>query len=117
MSGINTFRHLHGRLKKYTYHGEKAERWGESCDRVDLEIVSRSLGRVLGVWDSVEERAGSDHIPLSIVLDVVKLGDKCAAPSQPIWIFDRDFLARLTMEFRSKPFVFALFNLFEQTSL
>jgi exonuclease III len=81
MRGIDTFRHLHGGLRKYTYHGEKAERWGESCDRVDLGIVSRSLVEGVRValvgaeiWENVEERGGSDHVPLSVVLDVGKLG-------------------------------------------
>lgn len=80
MRGIDTFRHFHGGLRKYTYHGEPAERWGESCDRVDLGIVSRSLvegcrGAVVGaeIWESVEKRGASDHVPISIVLDVGKL--------------------------------------------
>jgi exonuclease III len=82
MRGIDTFRHLHGGLRKYTYHGEKSERWGESCDRVDLGIASKSLvegvrGALVGaqIWESVEERGESDHVPLSVVLDVGKLGD------------------------------------------
>ena len=78
LKGIDTFRYLHGSLRKYTYHGEGAERWGENCDRVDLGIVSRSLvqrGALVGaeIWDTVKERGGSDHVPLSIVLDVGKL--------------------------------------------
>jgi exonuclease III len=80
MRGIDTFRHFHGGLRKYTYHGEKAERWGESCDRVDLGIVSRSLvegvkGKLVGaqIWESIQDRGGSDHVPLSVILDVGKL--------------------------------------------
>lgn len=80
MRGIDTFRHFHGGMRKYTYHGEKAEKWGESCDRVDLGIVSRSLvegvkGALVGaeIWETVEERGGSDHVPLSVILDVGKL--------------------------------------------
>ena len=80
MRGIDTFRHFHGGLRKYTYHGEPAEEWGDKCDRVDLGIVSRSLvesvrGALIGadIWDTVEERGGSDHVPLSIVLDIGKL--------------------------------------------
>ncbi|KAG0648966.1 Apurinic endonuclease-redox [Hyphodiscus hymeniophilus] len=80
MNGIDTFRYFHGGLRKYTYHGESAERWGENCDRVDLGIVSRSLvekvrGALVGaeIWDSVEERGRSDHVPLSIILDVGRL--------------------------------------------
>lgn len=80
MRGVDTYRHFHGGLRKYTYHGEKAERWGESCDRVDLGIVSRTLvedvsGALVGaeIWESVTERGGSDHVPISVVLDVGKL--------------------------------------------
>jgi hypothetical protein len=69
-------------LRKYTYHGEPAEDWGDMCDRVDLGIVSRSLvesvrGPLIGadIWDTVEERGGSHHVPLSIVLDIGKLGE------------------------------------------
>lgn len=70
----------------YTYHGEKAEEWGTSCDRVDLGVVSHGLigegngqlkrtqMRLAGadIWESIEERGGSDHVPISVVLD---LGD------------------------------------------
>ena len=43
MRGVDTFRRFHGGLRKYTYHGESAGRWGMNCDRVDLGIVSRSF--------------------------------------------------------------------------
>lgn len=76
MRGIDTFRHFYGGKRKYSYHGEKEEDWGRSCDRVDLGIVSRNLvegrGGLLGadIWESVEERGHSDHVPIGIVLDL-----------------------------------------------
>lgn len=79
MRGIDTFRHFYGGKRKYSYHGEKAEEWGRSCDRVDLGIVSRSLveGRgglvVADIWESVEERGHSDHVPIGVVLDLERL--------------------------------------------
>jgi exonuclease III len=81
MRGVDTFRHFHGGTRKYSYHGEAKERWGESCDRVDLGIVSRSLvegkgrGALVGadIWESVVERGASDHVPISVVLNVGKL--------------------------------------------
>lgn len=39
--GVDVFRALHGKTRKYTYH--PYVEWGSSCDRVDLIIVSRSL--------------------------------------------------------------------------
>jgi exonuclease III len=86
MKGVDSWRWIHGKRMGYTYHGEKAEEWGTSCDRVDLGVVSHGLigegngelkrtqMRLAGVdiWESIEERGGSDHVPISVVLD---LGD------------------------------------------
>jgi exonuclease III len=91
MKGVDTWRWSKGEKRGYTYHGEKEEEWGRSCDRVDLGIVSRKmvewkegglkaneLGRLRGgvqlleaeIWETVEERGHSDHVPISVVLDV-----------------------------------------------
>lgn len=78
MCGIDVFRHLHGDTKKFTYH-PRGRRWGESCDRVDLIVVSRSLvdeaGAVTGtdICDSPLDRGHSDHVPLWIAVDFSKL--------------------------------------------
>lgn len=86
MKGVVSWRWIHGKRTGYTYYGEKAEEWGTSCDRVDLGVVSHGLVgegngqlkrtqmRLAGadIWESIEERGGSDHVPISVVLD---LGD------------------------------------------
>lgn len=79
MKGVDTWRHVHGEMRGYTYHGESAEEWGRNCDRVDLGILSRAFverGALVGaeIWESVEERGGSDHVPLEVVLDIGVLG-------------------------------------------
>lgn len=83
MKGIDSWRWIHGQKRGYSYHGEQVEEWGRSCDRVDLGVVSRCLvgegveGAKKGmrliqaeIWESVEERGGSDHVPISVVLDL-----------------------------------------------
>ena len=72
MRGVDIFRHLHGQEKKYTYH-PRGTPWGESCDRVDLIVVSRSLVDAdlvvaTDILNSPEERGHSDHVPLYIAL-------------------------------------------------
>lgn len=80
MKGTDTFRRLHNEKRGYSFHGEKAEEWGSSCDRVDLGIVSRGLvdnGVLVGaeIWESVVERGHSDHVPIGVVLDLGKFPD------------------------------------------
>ncbi|KAH7419395.1 exodeoxyribonuclease III [Cadophora sp. MPI-SDFR-AT-0126] len=75
MRGVDSWREIHGEKRGYSYHGERAEEWGRSCDRVDLGIVSSGLverGGLVGadIWESVMERGGSDHVPIGIVLDM-----------------------------------------------
>jgi exonuclease III len=96
MKGIDSWRWIHGDRRGYSYHGEKAEGWGISCDRVDLGVGSRGLigegneelkgtrMRLVGanIWESIEERGGSDHVPISVVLD---LGEIEVGP-----VMDRD---------------------------
>jgi hypothetical protein len=67
--------------------GERIEDWGRSCDRVDLGIVSRGLiaereeengmgiqMRLIGaeIWETIKERGGGDHVPISVVLAMRK---------------------------------------------
>jgi exonuclease III len=76
--GVDTFRHLRGNTKGYTYHGEKAEEWGRSCDRVDLGIVN---GKVVDagalvkadIFETIEDRGGSDHVPIGVEIDLTRL--------------------------------------------
>ncbi|CAJ2509196.1 Uu.00g142220.m01.CDS01 [Anthostomella pinea] len=64
--GIDTFRHVHGDERRYSYHG-RGRKWGSSCDRVDLILASRSLARRVvdaGICDSPRDRGPSDHVPV-----------------------------------------------------
>ncbi|KEF58733.1 uncharacterized protein A1O9_06659 [Exophiala aquamarina CBS 119918] len=74
MRGVDIFRHLHGEEKKYTYY-PRGKVWGESCDRVDLIVLSRSLVEAdlvasTDIFNSPVERGHSDHVPLCIALDI-----------------------------------------------
>ncbi|KAL2075488.1 hypothetical protein VTL71DRAFT_431 [Oculimacula yallundae] len=74
MKGVDSWRWVHGNKRGYSYHGEKAEEWGQSCDRVDLGILSKGLverGGLIGaeIWESALERGGSDHVPIGVMLD------------------------------------------------
>lgn len=67
--GVDVFRALRGKERKYTYHPRGENEWGSSCDRVDLIIASKSLyenGGIYdtGILDSPQERGTSDHVPL-----------------------------------------------------
>ncbi|KAJ0123024.1 hypothetical protein J7T55_011486 [Diaporthe amygdali] len=74
--GIDVFRAIRGKERRYTYHPTTENEWGSSCDRVDLIIASQNLyemGRLsdTGILDSPQERGTSDHVPLWVK---VKLG-------------------------------------------
>lgn len=63
---VDTFRHLHPEQKSYTYY-PRTKVFGESCDRVDLIMISRTLKETLkdaGMLESPSERGPSDHVPL-----------------------------------------------------
>ena len=63
---IDTFRHLHPEQKSYTYY-PRTKSFGESCDRVDMILISRSLKdnlKAAGMHETASERGPSDHIPL-----------------------------------------------------
>ncbi|KUJ21602.1 DNase I-like protein [Mollisia scopiformis] len=73
MHAIDSWRWIHGNKRGYSYHGEKAEDWGSSCDRVDLGMVTRGIvdrKALVGaeIYESVLDRGGSDHVPISLVL-------------------------------------------------
>lgn len=68
---IDTFRHLHPDQKSYTYY-PRTRTFGESCDRVDLILISKKLGARLvraGMHETIAERGPSDHVPLYAYLD------------------------------------------------
>ncbi|KAK7750776.1 hypothetical protein SLS62_007328 [Diatrype stigma] len=66
LDGIDTFRHLHGSERRYSYYPRNRP-WGTSCDRVDLIIASRALsGSIVaaGICDNPRDRGPSDHCPV-----------------------------------------------------
>lgn len=72
LQAIDSFRHLNPDTKKYTYHPRNRE-WRSSCDRVDLILVSRTLGPSLlraDILESPAERGPSDHVPHFVELQL-----------------------------------------------
>jgi exonuclease III len=70
--GLDTFRHVHGNERKYSYY-PRTRPWGSSCDRVDLILASRTLDRFLaaaGICDSPRDRGPSDHCPVWVEIGV-----------------------------------------------
>lgn len=69
--GVDVFRALRGKERRYTYHPRSGDDWGSSCDRVDFIVVSKALvdgKRVLetDILDSPQERGTSDHVPITV---------------------------------------------------
>lgn len=69
--GVDVFRALRGKERRYTYHPRSGDDWGLSCDRVDFIVVSKALvdvERVLesDILDSPQERGTSDHVPITV---------------------------------------------------
>ncbi|KAK0299428.1 hypothetical protein LTS00_001871, partial [Friedmanniomyces endolithicus] len=63
---VDTYRKLHPTTRGYTYY-PRGRIFGESCDRVDMIIVSKSLGAYVseaGILETAAERGPSDHVPL-----------------------------------------------------
>lgn len=63
---IDTFRHLHSSQKSYTFY-PRSKPFGESCDRVDMILVSQTLKDNLkeaGMHETTGDRGPSDHVPL-----------------------------------------------------
>ncbi len=81
---VDSFRHMHGDERKYSYRS-RGVKWGASCDRVDLILVSGKAvgGAVSGeeqpvrhpsiveadVLDNELERGPSDHVPIYVTLN------------------------------------------------
>lgn len=68
---IDTFRYLHPEQKSYTYY-PRSKTFGDSCDRVDMILVSEALKgnlREAGMHETPSERGPSDHVPLYVQLD------------------------------------------------
>lgn len=70
-NGVDIFRALRGKERRYTYHSRSGDDWGSSCDRVDFIVVSKALvdaERVVDtdILDSPQERGTSDHVPISM---------------------------------------------------
>ena len=78
MRGVDVFRRLRGKQKKYTYHSPHGP-WGASMDRVDLVIASRELVNTAGavvdcdICDNQADIGHSDHVPLFIIVDLSKI--------------------------------------------
>lgn len=69
--GVDVFRALKGKERRYTYHPRSGDGWGSSCDRVDFIVVSKALvdtERVVDtdILDSPQERGTSDHVPIMV---------------------------------------------------
>ncbi|KAI7530980.1 DNase I-like protein [Hortaea werneckii] len=74
---VDTFRHLHPDTSGYTYY-PRGRSFGESCDRVDMILISKSLRDSLtsaGMHETPAERGTSDHVPLYAKLRFLK-GDE-----------------------------------------
>lgn len=72
---IDTFRHLHPDKRGYTFY-PRTRGFGESCDRVDLILISKELEPFLkgaGMHETPAERGPSDHVPLFAQLDFERL--------------------------------------------
>lgn len=98
LKGVDVWRWLRGGERRYTYHPRGTE-WGRSCDRVDLVVAGGSLvglkkggeervgggggedgsgsvemrkGMIVGmeIHDNEVDRGHSDHVPLSVTLDL-----------------------------------------------
>lgn len=77
MEMVDTFRHLHPTQKSYTFY-PRTKTFGESCDRVDLILISSKLKDALveaGMHETAAERGTSDHVPLFASLDLRRCKD------------------------------------------
>lgn len=71
---IDTFRHLHPQKRGYTYY-PRTKKFGDSCDRVDMILISKGLEPFLqeaGMHETSADRGPSDHVPLYAGLDFGK---------------------------------------------
>jgi exonuclease III len=75
---LDTFRYLYPERKCYTFYPRR-KTFGESCDRVDMVLISKSLGGQLkeaGMHETPSERGPSDHVPLYAYLDFEESASK-----------------------------------------
>lgn len=81
---IDTFRHLHPTKRGYSYY-PRGRDWGDSCDRVDMIIVSSSLEHTIasaGMHETPGERGPSDHVPIWVALNFGRISSgQTATPS------------------------------------
>ncbi|RYP29323.1 hypothetical protein DL767_006784 [Monosporascus sp. MG133] len=81
---IDTFRHVHGTERRYSYY-PRGRPWGSSCDRVDLIIASRYLSDHIvaaGICDNPRDRGPSDHCPIWVEIGRRSIENR-ASPEQP----------------------------------
>ena len=67
----DTFRALHPEKRGYSYFSRGVE-FGDSCDRVDMIIVSKDIISSCvqaGMHETQAERGTSDHVPIFAVFD------------------------------------------------
>ena len=72
---VDTFRHLYPERKSYTFY-PRMRSFGDSCDRVDMIMISRSLEHSLGkagMHETPSELGPSDHVPLYAQLEFDRL--------------------------------------------
>ena len=75
---VDSFRYLHPDSRCYTFY-PRITTFGESCDRVDMIIISKSLQGHLkeaGMHETPSERGPSDHVPLYAYLDFEESDNK-----------------------------------------
>lgn len=78
LGAVDTFRHLHPDLRKYSWVSRSAD-WLASCDRVDYILVSRRLAHEddalleADVLMTQLDRGHSDHCPVTCTLDIGRL--------------------------------------------
>jgi len=82
LQGVNSYRYLHPKQKKYTYHPRNVA-WRTSCDRVDLIVVSKTLADKgilveADIEESQAERGPSDHCPHFVTIDMELLSKATA---------------------------------------
>lgn len=69
---VDTFRSLHPDARGYSYY-PRGRSFGQSCDRVDMVICSRSLAgkcTEAGMLATEADRGPSDHVPIFASFDV-----------------------------------------------
>ena len=94
---VDSFRWMHSERRGYTYY-PRGRNWGSSCDRVDLIMLSQALVhgehstlKQAEIFESPQERGPSDHVPLSVELELIaasELNEASSYLSFPWRIYD-----------------------------